>query len=269
MPNSITSTKALGTKGSALLDSVNSADNLGQLVSLCPALYRPRVQELVNLVYRAALKSNHARSYLATLERHKTNGTLPPEIGGRVNTPAIQISKEYSSTAACRELQSHLDEQVRIFKVGLLNDAINLKREEVAHLQSLFKEEKYIQEAKSIGEDVLGALCLDAGLKPSADGSFPEAAMPQWIREDAVAFKAIIQHICPKAVALAFMVVQQENLKKFKSLALKQKTDRDLEMQDAPSHTQTVDALLSRRLEQFAKEHKLSKKASKRDGHHR
>lgn len=261
MPNSVTSDKVLGTPGSALLDSVNSADNLADLVSLCPGPYRPRMQELVNRVYRAALKSNHARSYLATLERHKADGTLPPEIGGRVNTPAIQISKEYSATAACRELQSHIDKQVRNFKESLLLDAIKLKQEEIAHLQSLFREDNYDEETRTIAKEVCGTLCMDAGIILGPDRSVSDNDMPSWIQGDFIAFKQLRKFVCPRAIALAFMIVQQENVKKFKSLSLKQKIDHDVEMQDAPNQTQTVDALLSRRLEQFAKDHKLSKRS--------
>lgn len=85
-------------------DAVASAPNLAELLELVPALYRPRMQDLVNKVYRAALKSNNTRSYLSTLEKHELEGDFPPEIGARVAPPALQISKEFSAAAEYRSL---------------------------------------------------------------------------------------------------------------------------------------------------------------------
>jgi hypothetical protein len=87
-----------------------------ELVDLVPAPFRPRMQDLVNKVYRAALKLNHARSYLATLEKHRANGTFPPEINGRIHPLTIQISKEYTASTDYKASLAELNNSSRKHK---------------------------------------------------------------------------------------------------------------------------------------------------------
>jgi hypothetical protein len=239
--------------------SINRCDTLAELVDLVPAPFRPRMQDLVNQVYRAAVKSNHARSYLSTLERHAQDNTFPPEIQGRVHNPSLQISKEYNAAAACKSALAALDNVTRQHKTALLQSAIQLKTDEVNYLQSLFSEDKYLEDVKAIFRDVTFDLAKDAGLTLDAQGNVPIASMPGWMKEDCQILRANGNRFPSRAVAIAYATVQKETTKKFKSLSLKRKADDDVEMQDASSKTETVDALVTRKVEQLLKEYKNQK----------
>lgn len=259
MPNSITSVRQVGTDAKSFVVSINRCDTLAELVDLVPAPFRPRMQELVNRVYRAALKSNHARSYLSTLEKHRSDGTFPPEIAGRIHPPTIQISKEYTASADCKSAMAQIDTSSRHHKVAMLEAAINLKAAEVSYLQSVFAETSYSEEVKLIYSDVANQLGTDAGLTPDAEGSFSIQSMPSWIQDDCQIFVNTRAMYPQRAIAIAYAAVQKEMSKKFKSLSLKKRTDEDVEMQDSSSKSETVQSLINQSLEQFKKELKLQK----------
>jgi hypothetical protein len=254
---SVQSFRLVGTDAKSYSASVNRCDTLAELVDLVPAPFRPRMQDLVNQVYKAALKSNHARSYLSTLERHKQDGTFPPEIGGRIHPPTLQISKEYTATAQCKTSMASFDNATRKHKVAMLAAAIDTKQAEVTYLQSLFSETAYKPAAEAIYSDVVSNLASDAGLAAAADGSVPERGQPAWMADDCAVFKGAALLYPQRAIALAYAAVQRETSKKFKSLSLKQRTDEDVEMQDSTSKSETVQALVRKELEQFKKELKL------------
>ncbi|KAF1980661.1 hypothetical protein K402DRAFT_426043 [Aulographum hederae CBS 113979] len=257
MPRSIQFTQDVGNQP-GFVKAVSTAPNLAELLDLVPAPYRPRMQDLVNKVYRAAIKSNHTRSYLATLEKHELDGDFPPEIGARIASPALQISKEYSAAAECRSLQSGMDSATLRHKKAMLTDAINIKRSEMTYLQTLFAEDSYKEDARVILTEVTATLVQDAGLTlQNQDGSSAEANWPTWIKEDYVRMKQHYTLFPSRAVALAFTQVSQEMSRKMRSLSLKKKTDDDVEMMDDTSRDDTVAKLVRREVEQLMKENKL------------
>jgi hypothetical protein len=192
-----------------------------------------------------------------TLERHLVENTLPPEIGGRVHTPALQISKEFDATAEWKSQKQALEASTATFKMSLLKTAISIKRSEIAYLQSLFSPSHYTTETLTIFNEVLTELASDAKIIPADDGSFPQDSLPDWIRNDAEAFANLRDEFPKRAIAIAFVAVQSETAKKFKALSLKRKVDEDTEMQDSGSQNQTVDALVSRKIESLMKEYKI------------
>lgn len=254
MPNSITSVRVTGGSSNAVHNSVSVSSSLAELIELVPAPYRPRTQDLINKVYRSALKSNHVRTYLAKLEKFKIDGTYPPEIGGRVNPPSLQISKEYESSAGCREKMAEFDRTTRAHKDGLLKSAITLKKEELSYLQSLFSDQYYTQEFQAILIEVSRDLARDAGQQPGEDGSFSSEDFPPWSKNDYNTYKQCGVLFPQRAIALAYATVQRENVKHFRTLSLKRTTDEDIDMQDATSKTETVESLVSRKFEQLRKE---------------
>jgi len=258
MPNSIISVRQIPNDGTAFSAAVNRCGSLSELLELVPAPFRPRMQDLVNRVYRAAIKSNHARSYLSTLERHSQDGTFPPEIEGRIHTPMVQISKEYMASSECKAQSAARDTATRSHKQVMLQSILDGKRTEVAYLQSLFTENNYADETQLIAHDVTTDLAADAGVPPLDDGNPNASALPAWAKLDTETFMKNRNMFPSRAVALAFAAVQQEMSKKFKSLALKQRTDEDVEMQDSGSKSETVDALVTRKVEQLLKEYKTS-----------
>lgn len=257
MPNSITSVRAVGSDPKSFLASISRADTLVELVDLVPAPFRPRMQDLVNKIYRAALKSNHARSYLATLEKHNADGTFPPEINGRIHPPTIQISKEYTASSDCKSAMAQIDNDSRAHKKAMLTAAINLKTAEVTYLQSLFAETSYEGETKLIYTEVSRQLGADAGLTPDAEGNISLKSMPPWIHDDCQIFASTAAIFPQRAIAIAYAAIQREMSKKFKSLSLKRTVDEDVEMQDSTSKSETVQSLINQSLEQFKKELKL------------
>jgi hypothetical protein len=254
---SISSFRYINDGKDGLKTAINRCDTLGELVDLIPAPFRPRMQDLVNQVYKAALKSNHARSYLTTLETHNQDGTFPSEIQGRVHTPALQISKEYTAAAEYKMFLTELDASTRAHKKAMLTAAIKIKKAEVSHLQRLFAETTYKSTTATIYREVVTQLVEDAGISPNADGTVPKESFPQWFAEDSTKFEATRLMYPQRAVALAYVAVQRENSKKFKTLNLKHRTDEDVEMQDFASKTDTVQALIAKSLEQFKKELKI------------
>jgi len=257
MPQSITSVRQIGNDPKSYTTSINRCDTLAELVDLVPAPFRPRMQDMVNKVYKAAVKSNHARSYLSTLEKHKADGTFPPEINGRIHSPTIQISKEYTASADCKSALAQIDNAGRIHKQAMLSSAITLKTGEVTYLQSLFTEASYSAEVKTVYSDVANQLATDAGVTLDAEGNAPLNSMPSWIKDDCQTFGACGLLYVQRAIAIAYAAVQREMSKKFKSLSLKRRTDEDIEMQDSISKSETVQALINQSLEQFKKELKL------------
>jgi hypothetical protein len=242
-------------------NSINRAATLGDLLDLIPAPFRPRMQIVVNKVYKAAIKSNHARSYLMTLERHQVEGTFPPEIGGRVHTPALQISKEFDAAAEWKIFKQQMDTKTSTHKAALLDTAIRVKKSEVTFLQGLFAEHTYSVECNAIQKEILTELASDSSVSLAEDGSVPINDLPEWIKNDAKAFDKLKLMFPQRAIALAFTSVQSETAKKFKSLSLKRKIDTDVEMQDVSSQSQTVDMLVTKRMEQLLKEYNLPKQS--------
>ena len=255
MPRSIQLTQEVGATGQ-FVKAVSSAPNLSELLELVPAPYRPMMQDLVYKVYRAAVKSNHTRSYLATLEKHEQEGDFPPEIGARIAAPALQISKEYSATAEYREAKAGLDQAALAQKKLALDNAISVKRREMAYLQSLFAEDKYKQDSWNVVLEVVNALVADAGLQARApDGSLAEATWPAWIKDDYLKMKQNYTLFPARAVALAFFQVSAEVSRKMRGLSLKKKADDDVEMMDDTSRSDNVDAIVERKFQQLLKQH--------------
>lgn len=259
MPRSISSVRTVPADNKGLASAVSQCNSLGELLEMVPAPYRPRMQDLVNRVYRAAIKSNHARSYLASLEKHLTENTFPPEIEGRVHPPSLQISKEYSASAESKTFEAERLTKTRAYKKDMLNSAINLKRAEVTYLQSQFTETTYSAELDLIWSEVTTTLSSDASVALGADGKVSTTSLPDWIRADSAFFLQHKKLFPQRSIALAYGVVQQEMSKKFKSLSLKRKTDEDVDMLDAPSKTESVDALVHKKVEQLFREYKISK----------
>jgi len=258
MPPSITSVRQITNDAKGFSAAVNQCDSLSELLELVPAPFRPRTQDLVNRVYKAAVKSNNARSYLSTLEKHMLDGTFPPEIGGRVNIPMVQTSKEYMATAEFKQQATARDHQTRTHKIAMLTSVIASKQTEITYLQSLFSEQAYARDLDAIETDVITSLSSDAVIQPLADGKPDISALPSWIKLDADKFRNTKAMYPQRAIALAYATVQREMSKKFKSLTLKKRTDEDEDMLDAPSKSETVDALVTRKVEQLMKEYKKS-----------
>ncbi|KAI4087227.1 MAG: hypothetical protein L6R37_008343 [Teloschistes peruensis] len=255
MPGSISSTRVIGADPSGALVAVSSSSTLAELSDLVPAPYRPRMRDIVNTVYKAAVKSNHARSYLSTLEKHQVDRTFPPEIGGRVRTPALQISKEYEASSECKSRSLAMDDFILTTKKSLLASAISIKKEEVIYLSSLFSETEYVKKCDAVLLEVTRELIGEAASGP--DGSISDRDLPPWIQLDYLVFKKC-RHVFPqRAVALAYASVSAEMSKKFKSLQVKASVDEDVEMQDSTSKTDTVEQLVSRKFEQLRKELKI------------
>lgn len=256
MPQSVTSILDVSSSD-GFVKAVNRADNLGSLLDLCPASYRPRMQDIVNTVYRASIKSNHTRSYLATLEKHKSDGTLPSEIGGRVHSPALQISKEFQATASYRDSKNAIDNKVAALGKTLLVDAISLKTFELQHLQGLFVESAYKEAALSVASEVAAQLASDAGVSLNPDGSVPVKSLPAWIREDAELMGRHSAAFPARAVALGYAIVSKEVSRKMRTLTVKQSTDDDIEMQDDASRNESVASIAARTVRQLMKEYKI------------
>jgi flagellar motor protein MotB len=260
MPNSsILFTQEVGASGQ-FTNAVATAPNLAELLDLVPAPYRPRMSDLVNKVYRAAIKSNHTRSYLVTLQKHEQEGDFPPEIGARIAAPALQISKEYSATAEYKSTKAELDNHALAQKKVALEAAIELKKNELAHLQSLFAEKSYEDEAKNVVGVVLSELLSDAGLSvKNPDGSSAQSSWPEWIRIDYERVNKNRKGFPARAISLAFMQVSQETSRKMRGLSLKKETDDKMDVDDDgdSSRQDTVDAIIERKLEAFKKELKL------------
>ena len=261
MPGSITSVKAFSVGNTdALSKAIASCSNLAELLELVPATFRPRMQDLLNRLYRAGIKSNHARTYLATLEKHLVSGTFPPEIGGRVHAPAIQISKEYNATAEWANQRGLLEEVTSSHKKSLLSTAISIKKSEVAYLQGQLAEPRYEGDAEAIFEEVSKTLVADANVPQLTDGSYDPEKIPIWVKTDISQMRQVRLPLCGRAIALAYTQVQQETVKKMRALTVKAQVDQDVEMKDAPSKSDTVDTLVDRKFQQLLKEYKLSNK---------
>ena len=260
MPNSsILFTQEVGAQGQ-FANAVATAPNLAELLELVPAPYRPRMSDLVNKVYRAAIKSNHTRSYLVTLQKHEQDGDFPPEIGARIAAPALQISKEYSATAEYKSAKAELDNTALAQKKSALEAAIELKKSELAHLQSLFSEKSYEDEAKVVVGAVITELLSDSGhTVKNPDGSSAQASWPDWIKIDYERVNNNRKKFPARAISLAFMQVSQETSRKMRGLSLKKETDdkMDVDDDDGSSRQDTVDAIIERKLEAFKKELKL------------
>jgi hypothetical protein len=238
--------------------NIARCDSIGELLDLVPAPYRPSMQDLVNGLYRAAIKANNARSYLANLEKHKQQSTFPTEIDGRVHSPSIQISKEFNSSAEWRTLQKKMDDSILAAKKELLTQAIAIKQQELAHLQSLFAEREYVHKVSGITGEVHGTLLADAGVRPAQDGTFSQKDVPEWIAADHAVMKTMGKAICSRTIALAYAVVSRETAKKMRGLTLKTSSDGDVEMMDSNQRLENVDKLVTRKVEQLLREFKNS-----------
>jgi translation initiation factor IF-1 len=256
MPLSISSVRVVPSDNSGLVATIGRCNSLGELLELVPAPFRPRMQNLVNQVYKAAVKSNHARSYLSTLERHAQDGTFPPEIGGRIHNPMVQTSKEYMASGEYKAQEAARDNSTRQHKKAMLDSVLESKRAEVTFLQTLFSENSYKDEADTIGHEVTISLASDASVEIMQDGKPNVSGLPAWIKQDVDTYQKIRLIVPQRAIALAYAAVQQEMSKKFKSLSLKKRTDEDIEMQDSNAKSETVDALVTRKVEQLLKEFK-------------
>lgn len=262
MPNSIQLTHDVASNGN-FASAISRTSTLAELLELVPAPYRPRMQDLVYNVYRAAVKSNNARSYLATLEKHELDGDFPPEIGGRINAPALQISKEFQGTSEYKASQAEMDANIRKVKTNALKTVIALKKAELAHLQSLFAEDKYTGDAKVIVEETVEQLLSDAGMQSRApDTSLDTSSAPAWIKDDYLRVNVYRNAFPARAIALAFMQVSADMSRKMRTLSLqarkvKEDKDKDVEMGEGDPSTDTVQSVVQRELAKLLKENKL------------
>ncbi|KAI7772861.1 hypothetical protein LA080_016316 [Diaporthe eres] len=236
---------------------VKSAKNLGELCSLVPAPYSPRMGEVINTVYSAAVKANHVRSYIVGLEKHKVDHTFPPEIEGRVGAPVLQISKEYLATAPGKAVQVNLDTWAKARKSEVLDIALLAKKAELGHLQTLTSDDSYAAEVADIIREVTRDLILDSGGSLKQDGTFDHKTVPEFLMED---FNKMQKHgrLFPaRALAIAHMTIQREMTSKMKALSLKRDGDGDVQMQDNSTSKDSVAMLIRREVERLQKENKL------------
>jgi hypothetical protein len=216
-------------------NDIRSANTLGELCALIPGPYAPQGSRVVNKVYAAAVKANHVRSYLASLERHKTEETFPNEIQGRLRPPVLQISKEYSATAPGKAHSRWFEVKVKEYHAAALEQAISIKRDELTHLQSLITEASYKDEMTGILNSVTGELCADSGITLEGDGSFDVTKVPEFLKPDFRKMQSCLTIFPARALAIAHIQIQREVTSRMKSLTLKAVADKDAVMDDAPS----------------------------------
>ena len=262
MPNSVTSTKNVPNTGAALGAVIARSANLGELLGHVPAPYHARTTALVNTVYRASVKFNHVRSYLSTLEKHKVQDTFPPEIGGRILDPTLQVSKEYAASSQWASRKAQIDKATVDARRAALDLAIAAKQEEASILQELMSESSWKTSAQCIFDEVSAELTDSAGVPRTTDGSVDFNNLPDWIKLDATVYSNYKDTFCQRALALAFARVQEENASKMKSLSLKRKTDQDIEMQDIGAQRQTVSQLVAKEVERALREQKPSQNST-------
>jgi len=231
---------------------IQQASTLGELLSLVPSPYLPRMTEVVNKVYKCAVKANHVRSYLVSLEKHKQDSTFPSEIGGRIQTPVFQISKEYEATAEWKTSKESLEAATRVSQKAALDSAILLKKAELAYLQKVTREDSLATETSVILKEVTQDLLSDAGVALATDGTIVVAKIPKFLQRDYEHFTNNKDLYTSRALAIAFMVVQRESVSKMRALTLKKDADGDIRMDDVKKD-QTVASLVQSEIQRLVK----------------
>jgi hypothetical protein len=215
-------------------NDIRSANTLGELCALLPGPYAPQGARVVNKVYAAAVKANHVRSYLASLERHRTEETFPNEIQGRLRPPVLQISKEYAATAAGKIHQTWFEKKVPELQRAALDQAIVIKQAELEHLQSLITTSSYKEEMQGILNQVTRELCADSGVALEEDDSIDTTKIPEFLKHDYKKMQDSLTLFPARALAIAHISIQREMTSKMKALTLKSKGDKDVVMTDDP-----------------------------------
>lgn len=224
------------------------------LISSVPGPYAPRMSDLLTRVYKICLKANHVRSHLTALEKYKESSDLPSEIRGRIRIPIIQLSKEFSETCECQNLQNTLDQSLRNFQAQMLDFFIATKQSELRFLHTLGSEAVYLEQAESILHEVTRDICLSQGIAININGSVDTSHLPSFLEEDYHEFKSYMKLYHSKATSLACISISKDAAAKAKAGALKKENpDKSLSISGVVTK-KSIEELVDQRVRQVLKE---------------
>ena len=198
----LTSTKT----ANSLDDAISAADTIQDLVRITPKSFQTPFAVLLKSVYELAVKQSNTQKAVMNLEQHLARGTFPAHVFGSLKIPAMQVSKEFSSTGQHASFLQRAQTVLKDVQTEFLTLNIGLKKAESQHLQSRLSDEKLSVEATATIDRVFDQLRF---AYESVDSEGKTVLSPVFDHE----LKKIRTHgqdLCRKAMALGFIKHQRD-----------------------------------------------------------
>lgn len=238
---SIQSFKKIGTAqkddGTNILPEVAS---LPELVQYVPVTFRPACGQVLQEVYRVAVKASHVQTTLATLNRHSTEGSFPASILGAIKDPKIQFSKEFRVTAEGSTVEMACVQAIDTARTTVLGASLDAKKAELTHLQTLlaFDSRRWVTVCSKVMDDF--ASTTGATVEILSDGSRSYKNMPIHVIEEEILIRKQGRQVHMKAVGLAYTASQREVVSRMAKLSLKKNVDTEMTGIDASKSTAQI-----------------------------
>jgi len=244
MPNSIVSLSApneTSAKGNLAI-----ASTLDELLACVPRAFQPHYRPVLREFHDIAVKVSHAQTALENFRRHEAGGTFPPMIQGGLRVPTLQFSKEYSESSGHQTWMSTADTDVHQARRTFLTKAIEIKQDEVSHLQNLVSDAVAKARAKTLYDNVWNTLATTFAAGITADG---KTSYSSFFVDEYKLCQSQGHHWLRKAVAIGFAKHHREVTAKLAKLTIKKDTDVEMTGLSTNDVKKTIDEAVARALQ--------------------
>ncbi|KXX75060.1 hypothetical protein MMYC01_204502 [Madurella mycetomatis] len=236
MPQSVVSV----ARDSAIDTYLSNASSMTELIDLIPATYRAALSRILRGHFAMSQKISNCQQILATLNRHKSDGTFPQTVLAAIKQPNIQYSKEFMGGAGQKTAQEEIESNIKAVRTNLLDALVRHKTAELNVLQShmSFDGDEWKAQCTRVAKnmaDVLGQAAPEGSENPFASG-MNKTSVREWerVHNNGRAWYA-------RAVSLAYVAIEKTVARKMTKLSLKDKADT--EMKDASDEQPTASVI--------------------------
>ncbi|KAH7917113.1 hypothetical protein BV22DRAFT_1135688 [Leucogyrophana mollusca] len=253
-----------GADHSALLansraQSIGMASGFAEVMLLVASDFRELLRTPLRDLVDLCTKQLGVRSSLLKLQKHKAQGTYPPQLLG-IHMPQWPLTKEYSE--AHPDAQSEIKTKWEAYRTDNLNAAILLKTQELAFLDQILVPQTYLPQLSDIVNTAFNQLKGHYQQQIMAnDGTdvlrWDTSPAFKKIRDDLLVDLPHIGHRLLAIVRTGDMIAKQkeEAKKKLKDTA-------DVEMGDASTSDAKIADLVNRSVSDALKKLRLNDKGS-------
>jgi len=244
MPNSVISISA--PTSTTNQGNLALASTLDELLACVPRVFQPHFRPVQREFHDVAVKVSHAQTALENFRRHEAGGTFPPMIQGGLRVPTLQFSKEYSDSSGHQTWMSAAETDVHQARRSFLTKAIEIKQDEVSHLQTIISDATAKARTKQLLDNVWSTLATTfaAGINKEGKTTYSTFFMDEY-----TLCQTCGHNWLRKAAAIGFAKHHREVTAKLAKLTIKKDTDVEMTGLSTNDVKKTIDEAVARALQ--------------------
>jgi len=244
MPNSIVSIS--GPTVASNPGNLASASTLDELLACVPRVFQPHYRPVLREFHDIAVKVSHAQTALENFRRHEAGGTFPPMIQGGLRVPTLQFSKEYADSSGHQTWTSAAETDVHQARRSFLVKAIEIKNDEVSHLQGLISDVTAKARTKVLLDSVWSSLATTFAAGINAEG---KTTYSTFFMDEYKLCQSQGHNWLRKSAAIGFAKHHREVTAKLAKLTIKKDTDVEMTGLSTNDVKRTIDEAVARALQ--------------------